>query len=538
MADFREDDDDSVDSQGNFTPHFSPSPRSAQWPKGSSRTRAARPVIPSSSRGAGLDDRTVDEDRSQVQVQDPAVLDCLPVRKAAESAYAPIRKHARMDLGYVSDIAEADDSDDPDELDADIQHYAPLQMQLQDELGDDVWSDHPECEDVGSLTGDVTASVDNFIELANAIETDGVIPLIEAALIAENKSGSSFGKFFSENQDYWDAMSLTTLCNMPERVVKELVCGNLNDGTLMTTAEARRLARWLQRYISKSPDVVDHPLCKEAFKRIDHQFRAQWKRVNPSAERAFLASKNQDRIQSRVDNTTTFCNELIARCEASENAGTPLKPLTYIGYAARAEHRRRQHEACGGSSNWLATLVQAVCNVLWGHGHFQMHFMVICLLASEGQGMIAEMLLTRIAGAYYNVGGGFCINVAGKTMESIHFTSIHSTSLSHHENVDQWNDFAMWVAQETSLEANQLESVRRMRERRKRRTAALIAETEAKKAQLMPLLLKHYLQQQLFTSTLAKYPDHPALQDPELRRKVAQYAKDFKNLGKVFDKYK
>lgn len=128
----------------------------------------------------------------------------------------------------------------------------------------------------------------------------------------------------------------------------------------------------------------------------------------------------------------------------------PLKHLLYVGYAAKADRRKRQHEACGKLANWLATLVQATCNVLWGRGQFKMHFMVICVLGEPGQASIAEMLLTRITGAYYNTGGGFCIDVAGKSIAA----SILSLNQSPVHHMHMWTQNMRWVLDHTPLLAN------------------------------------------------------------------------------------
>lgn len=240
----------------------------------------------------------------------------------------------------------------------------------------------------------------------------------------------------------------------------------------------------------------------------------------------YLVSAKQTRVQSRVDNVEMFSRQLLARCDMSDDQGTPLKPLSYIGYAAGADQRKRQHEACGSSSNWLATLVQAICNVLWGQGRFQMHFMVVCLLSSDGQGMIAEMLLTRIAGAYYNVGGGFCIDVAGKSMESLHFAS-----LTHHQNVDKWNELSEWNSINTSLDGNRTECIRKMHDKRQRQTAARIAKTESVIAETKRVALKLYARKKLWSSTMEKYPDDPGLRDNgEVRSLAAKFIHDFEAL--------
>ncbi len=78
-----------------------------------------------------------------------------------------------------------------------------------------------------------------------------------------------------------------------------------------------------------------------------------------------------------------------------------------------------------------------------------MHFFVICLLSEEPQGPVAEMLLTRVCGAYYHGGSGFCIDIAGKSMESIHFRK-----LSHVEASNRWAEFDAWVEDNTPVNEN------------------------------------------------------------------------------------
>lgn len=403
-----------------------------------------------------------------------------PVREAAANAGLPIRKHARLDLGYVTDLADTYDSDDEDELDAEGTDFAPFETQ--EETGHTLCQ-IPACEDIGALGESQTAGGYRFAEAARHIKADGIFKVIEEARLAEHASGSKLGAFYHDRPEFWAEMSFLTLCSMPEKVIYELICGNLKhaydtddelrhtldmfekqakrhpciyarslttaEGDLMSTDQARRLVKWLQRYISDDITIREHERCQEAFRRIDAEFGTQKRVVHPEADRAYLASRSNARLTCRVDNVRLFCQKLIAECDRCEANDVPLKPLIYIGYAARADRRKRQHEACGASANWLATLAQALCNVLWGRGSFKMHFMVICLLAEKRQGVVAEMLLTRITVAYYNTGGGFCIDVAGKSMESLHFKQLTTI-----ENQDMWNDYNEWVQKSTPLNAN------------------------------------------------------------------------------------
>jgi len=63
--------------------------------------------------------------------------------------------------------------------------------------------------------------------------------------------------------------------------------------------------------------------------------------------------------------------------------------------------------------------------------------------------VVAEMLLSRVSGAYYNTGRGFCIDIAGKSIESIHFRK-----LTPEQKIDCWNELTAWVHEHTSVAQN------------------------------------------------------------------------------------
>lgn len=160
-------------------------------------------------------------------------------------------------------------------------------------------------------------------------------------------------------------------------------------------------------------------------------------------------SKSGELSEDRVQVIKKFTDQLHARCQVLGPDDLLSPPLLYIGYAARADVRKRQHGACGSSSNWLASLVQAVCNLVWGNGKYMMKFFVVCPISEEPQGPVAEMLLTRVTGAYYHGGSGFCIDIAGKSMESIHFSK-----LSHLEARDRWAEHDEWAEHNTPVNEN------------------------------------------------------------------------------------
>jgi hypothetical protein len=554
MADFVDDDAVSIATNDTYLPGAdSPLPDSARVFNPYPHRMRTMPPTSSENGEDPVTDPEAPDSNPDSEIASPVsdrnlVSTPRPLRKAAADGASPMRKHARIDLGYISDIAEMYDTDDEDELEADGVEYAPFDTQAEVAQGDHFPINIPDCEDIGTLDGLESVERNRFVKIARHIQEDGLVPLVDEACIAENSSGSNFGKFFfKEAREFWTEMSLLTLCSMPEKAIRELLFGNLKqaydsdvefrdaldsfeerakkhpciytrslttaDGQLMTITQARRLVKWLQRYVSDDQAIQNHPTCKEAFRRIDSEFGNQWRHASPHAARAYLASKSSPRQDCRVENVRLFCQQLLAECDTCEAENRPLKPLLYIGYAARADRRKRQHEACGKSANWLATLAQAICNVLWGRGQFKMHFMVICLLAEKSQGTIAEMLLTRISGAYYNAGGGFCIDVAGKSMESLHFKE-----LTTNQNLDLWNDCVGWVEQNTPLIANARQQLARhtafLARQETERRARIRADKECTAANLKSIRDSYMLCQQ--------YKNHHTWQDQEAKDMVQE----------------
>lgn len=469
-------------------------------------------------------------------------------RGAAADAGPQIRLHARAERSQVD--LDDDSQDTGDEI-----SYAPFETQLEADLCRPLTQselDIVDCEDVGILPGPRTHDRGRYTELVKAVETDGLNPLIEYALASELQSGSKFGIYFAgEAPEYWNDLSRMTLCTMPSGVLHELTCGNLkkaydNDPALkesldrnaergrehpsvyarvltnqsgdpLNVSGARRLAQWLLNYISQATSILT-PIHMKAFCNIDSQFDRDWRLAATEAgDRSFLSTRDSTRSASRVNVIETFCRQLLGECLRCEQENRQLPPLLYIGYAARTDIRKRQHEACGKSSNWLATLVQAICNAVWGSDSYKMNFFVICPLAEKRQGVVAEMLLTRILGAYYTAGGGFCIDIAGKSMESIHFRK-----LTVGENIDHWNELYAWVEKHTPLTENyKLERARSADVKRRQKAeekAALEHEADDSREDILSTLkdLSEYYH------TCQQYKDDPDWQTPEGKEYIRQ----------------
>jgi hypothetical protein len=147
-----------------------------------------------------------------------------------------------------------------------------------------------------------------------------------------------------------------------------------------------------------------------------------------------------------------------------------------------------------------------MCNVLFGGGFYKMN--LICLLAEARQGTVAEMLLTRMSGAYYNTGGGFCIDVAGKSMESLHFKE-----LSSDEATDRWNELFDWVELHTPLTE---EMCRQQEFAELNEAQALLDEIAASSQELR----RNLTEIQEFYELGQTWKDHPSWQTEEGRECV------------------
>jgi len=416
----------------------------------------------------------------------------LPIgeRSAVVSGRSRLARHAEG-LLEDSDISDFwDEGDDLIDSDDEELNFAPAETQLEADLHRDLSEGEaaiPDCQDVGKLEGWHPHEHDEFARLVRAIDEQGWNPVILHALKAEADSGSVLGARYAKEKPVWKEMAYLTLSPMHPHVLAELTHGNLvlaaqankelddllmalhercksqpiiyarvhvdASGKAMSTADALRLVKWLRRYMADEESILNNENCQNAIWRVDREFSKRWRRTDTNeGARRFLATKSGTRSEDRLDVLRKFSDRLEARCEAADDgSGTTLlsPPLLYIGYAARGDIRQRQHEACGSSSNWLATLVQSFCNVVWGRGSFRMHFFAICPLSEEQQGPVAEMLLTRIPGAYYHNGGGFCIDIAGKSMESIHFNKLNAA-----QREERWNDFGDWIDQNTPANKN------------------------------------------------------------------------------------
>lgn len=456
---------------------------------------------------------------------------------APDTSRSRLQKHS--ECLQDSDVSELD-YDDPDS-DTEELNFAPAEAQIEEELQRELNEAElviPECEDVGKL---VSASYEGnddehakFERIVKQIDKDGWLPMIQYAIETEKQSGSVLGKAYFDELELWKEFCFLTLSSIPAEVIQELTHGNLvlevernrrlkdtlnlyfertkhqpfiyarvhvdEFGSAMSVKDAQRLVKSLRRYVSENDDILSNEDCQKAFWHIDRQYGRRWKRANTdNGLRRFLGTKGNLRSEDRVDVLSRFCDGLERRFVGTDETSLLSPPLLYIGYAARGDIRKRQHEACGESSNWLATLVQSICNTVWGRQSYRMHFFAVCPLGEEPEGPVAEMLLTRVPGAYYHNGGGFCIDIAGKSMESIHFAT-----LSVVQREDTWNEALDWVYKNTPFEENWTRKAKIQREARDK-LQYMAAPREERQAMFDEVAELH--------AQLQRIKDRPRLQD-------------------------
>jgi uncharacterized protein YifE (UPF0438 family) len=416
------------------------------------------------------------------------------------AVFAQYLAASQLDDGMSQSYSQADEDVD-------------LEVDL-DELGMDA-------EDIATCPGENMAGYAIYAELLSGLQTDGFDPLIEASFKAEVESGSRFGRQLGRLENFrvqWSDACMLTLGTVPQAAIPHIILGTLREaelsdvslratlqkyriqgenhpciyirslagpeGQLMSIADARVLEKWLRVYAQPAGELKPEQKTQieGVIARIDREFDETWEKHQTDAgERKRLDTLSGDprrmrRSGKRVQCLVLFCDAFRLQVSIAEAAGEAGIKLQYVGYAIKAGRRERQHEACGSSSNWLATLAQSVINVVLDK-RYKMHFYPVCLLVEEQQGFIAEAFLTRIASAYYHTGAGFCIDIAGKSMSSVHMT--RSTAEQRARN---WGRLSLWVREETDLK-DVLTAQARFREQRKaKRELERVQDLEARRA--------------------------------------------------------
>ncbi|KAF2871263.1 hypothetical protein BDV95DRAFT_58235 [Massariosphaeria phaeospora] len=188
----------------------------------------------------------------------------------------------------------------------------------------------------------------------------------------------------------------------------------------------------------------------------------------------------------RVDKINKFCDALEHRLHKlpQDEWDEPLqRALRYIGYAMRFSSHKQQHDA-DKSSSWLMHLVKACCIVVlnesgqtWG-----LEYYVVCYCANEKEIPVAELLLTLLADALHDTGGGFCVHPAGQNVSSSLFLD-----RNHQQAAMIWSEREAFRHRNTGFNRNMARECRRAEQYQPR---PLPVETTADKIERLRRLTK------------------------------------------------
>ncbi|RYN43325.1 hypothetical protein AA0113_g11599 [Alternaria arborescens] len=140
--------------------------------------------------------------------------------------------------------------------------------------------------------------------------------------------------------------------------------------------------------------------------------------------------------------------------EAKKENKTHIPFLQYVGYAIKGTQRKKQHDSLA-STSWLFLFTKYVCATWKNFLPTNMRNFTVCLITEEAIGPVAEMLLARLARAYY-FAGGFSIGQAGASMSSLRLAKLSQVD---REKVWEANaQYAKNMTNYTQIQAKELAS--------------------------------------------------------------------------------
>jgi len=361
--------------------------------------------------------------------------------------------------------------------------------------------------DAGQLPGDTGKGyIHEFNSLVKDVDQTGPQPLIEAAMKAEIESGSPFGKDLSEFSNLYILGAYISICSLPRGVLKEICGGNISKAIaqgrgLPIRAEMKKNTKrskqkhpqiyirhlssgkdgeWdhmtadkvlcvldeLELYIAATPRKSDADTCFQYDTAFDTDGESVWTReLSEHGFRRWLSNTHEMNewkpVTSRYRQGRAFISSMKKRIrdmKANHSGGGPLYvPLQYVGYALDSYVRDKQHKQHSKHGNWLSNIFLAIAITLWPADEWEFCHWSICPLALEYQAAIAEMVITRITNSYYHMGGGFNIELAGKSM-----ASIKMLSKSGLDRTQVWADHQTWLLQKFDLDNKMKEQLQAM----------------------------------------------------------------------------
>jgi hypothetical protein len=193
--------------------------------------------------------------------------------------------------------------------------------------------------------------------------------------------------------------------HQPTVYVSALTHDGNSDFASFTVNEARKIARYAWSYA-----LIHSHLDGVAF-QIDYAHHPYWQEAwSSQGARLFL---HTDKLstgdygpinQKRLKVLTTFARALDKIATQAERAGKPTIPvLHHVGYSISAHHRQQLHQSPSSTATWLTQFVLATAKALNISTHLASH--TVYVVPEQLCGPVAQILLSRLARAYYFAGG-------------------------------------------------------------------------------------------------------------------------------------
>lgn len=320
-----------------------------------------------------------------------------------------------------------------------------------------------------------------YARLALRADEDGVLPYIRAMYYHETQTSDKFKRSMDEETWTWqaddvlmamDRVVLDTITRIdgnmtalyeagghakalldrykqraeyqPTIYVRALTTGESTRYRPLTKDEARTVASQAIAYASCRAAYED-----DAYK-VDHQWDSSWeKAMSMKGHRFFLRTMKKKIDKTRREQLQTFGRVLLEQCDQSMATHMPV--MHYVGYAMQGSERLRQHDRGEKSSSWLLQCIKAIMEATGIDTHVGTYF--VCLITEEECVRAAEIVVTRLARAYYYA-GGLSVGVAG--------ASTNSSGLAHLDKETReakWADGLTYIRDKTGYTANQCREI-------------------------------------------------------------------------------
>lgn len=329
-----------------------------------------------------------------------------------------------------------------------------------------------------------------YSKLAEQLRYDGWEPLVREAYKDECLTRSfyigsvAYNNWLSAADEILATMDLSVLsaiCSMDGSLPRHVesnpyfrktlkMYSKRGDGQASIYVRALTLGRYKKPLtLTQAENLANHALhyayqvethAKDACK-IDSIIKGdkiEWTQaMSDRGERRSLKTATNDIDSARKKRLLTFSRVLKKTVLSCRERGTKTVPvMQYVGYAVKPNVHAPHHAATGKSTNWLCLFVQAVLTAMELRPH--MATFTVGLVSEECNGLIAEMLITRLARGYH-FAGGFNIAQGGTSMASVKLRD-----LTDKEQEESWDRSITWIKSNTQYRQHQDDEIARRRD--------------------------------------------------------------------------